>query len=96
MITLALLTKGGSAAPQDAGPYDRIGPQEGPGEPVMPRCIAPEDFGRGYLAEGRAASSPGQDAPCSFPVIPGGRHHVDLTGARATVQWAAHVPGGER
>jgi hypothetical protein len=44
------------------------GAAEGPGEPLMPASIDPEDFRRGYISEGHGAPAPMAGPARSFPV----------------------------
>ena len=51
------------------GGYASRGISEGPGEPVQPGHLEPEDLRRGYLEQGHAAESP-QGEPARTPVLP--------------------------
>ena len=95
MITADLLTNGGTTN-KTAGAYGHLGCEDGPGQPVPPQPVTPQELHRGYLAAGHAAPSPGQSAPppeALHHAMAGRLQQVDLTGAHATVQWAAPIPG---
>jgi hypothetical protein len=69
-----------------------LGIHEGPGQPVTPGEIFPQDALRPYLAAGHAADAPGNPGP--------GMRHADLTRSRGTLTRvnpsAPMGPGGSR
>ena len=98
---------GGRVVARDEGQGMTEGP--GPRDVFEPGQHGPRDFRRGPLTEGRAAVSPGHEAPdLRVPVMPPGTaeavrvpgiDHVDLTGSRTMARplspWAAPGPRGE-
>ncbi len=75
--------------PPDMGKaYQDIGISDGPGSPVMPGQVSPQDFGRPYIQAGHGAPSPGYQAP-NVPNVP----HVDLRGDRGMARpLSPHAP----
>jgi hypothetical protein len=68
----------------------------GPGHFPTPGVISPERFRRPYITEGRAAPSPGQDAPHHAKLPPmGGLSAEDYTRGLITAGHAADSPSNE-
>jgi len=99
----AMDAAGEDCEPETGKSYQDRGITEGPGVPLVPHRPAPaQAFGRGYLHEGHAAPSPGQEAPAAMPAIAPGAagagqlRHVDLTGDRGYAIPLGHLLGGGR
>jgi hypothetical protein len=72
--------------PPDLGKgFENVGITTGPGQPVMPGQISPQDFDQPYIQAGHGAPSPSQGPP-NTP-------HVDLRGDRGMARpLSPHAP----